>query len=173
VGVMAKTVVLVIDMLRGFLEEGYPLFCGHESRKIIPRVIKLLNDLEEKEIIYICDSHQQDDPEFKLWPHHCISGSKEAELIEELQAYPGRIIPKRRYSGFFGTELDKILEEIDPEKVIVVGVCTDICVLHTVADLRNRDYNVEVPRDCVSTFDMEAHNFALNHMEKILGARIT
>lgn len=53
------------------------------------------------------------------------------------------------------------------------GVCTDICVLHTAADARNRDYPVEVPADCVASFDARAHQWALRHMERILGARIT
>ena len=38
--------VLVIDMLRGFLEEGYPLYIGEECRRIIPHIQELL----EKEI---------------------------------------------------------------------------------------------------------------------------
>jgi nicotinamidase/pyrazinamidase len=44
--------------------------------------------------------------------------------------------------------------------------------MHTVADARNRDYPVEVPVDCVASFDEEAHKWALRHMEKILGARL-
>ena len=54
-----------------------------------------------------------------------------------------------------------------------MGDCTDICVLHTVAGLRNRDYVVEVPADCVASLDARQHAWALDHMEKILGARIT
>jgi nicotinamidase-related amidase len=166
------TVVLPVDMLRGFLEEGFPLFCGLKARQIIPKVIDLFRRLPKKEIIYICDHHQPDDLEFKMFPPHCIAGSVEAEIIPELRDYPGIIVPKRRYSGFYDTELDALLENLHPSKVIVVGVCTDICVLHTVADLRNRDYIVEVPEDCVTSFDPEAHNFALRHMEKVLGAKI-
>jgi nicotinamidase-related amidase len=45
--------------------------------------------------------------------------------------------------------------------------------MHTVADARNRDYIVEVPVDCVASPDEEAHRFALDHMEKVLGARLT
>ena len=44
--------------------------------------------------------------------------------------------------------------------------------MHTAADARNRDYVVEVPTDCVATFDLEAHRYALQHMEKILGAKL-
>jgi nicotinamidase/pyrazinamidase len=45
--------------------------------------------------------------------------------------------------------------------------------MHTVADARNRDYAVEVPVDCVASFDAEAHRWALKHMEKVLGAKLT
>ena len=60
-----------------------------------------------------------------------------------------------------------------PEKVIVSGVCTDICVMHTVADARNRDYQVEVPVDCVASFNEAAHDWALQNMERGVGAHLT
>jgi nicotinate phosphoribosyltransferase len=107
-----------------------------------------------------------------MFPPHCIEGTAEAELIPELAKYPGEVIPKRRFSGFFETNLDKRLGKLAPEKLIVCGVCTDICVLHTVADARNRGYTVEVPTDCVASFDHRTHQFALEHMEKTLGAKL-
>jgi nicotinamidase-related amidase len=56
---------------------------------------------------------------------------------------------------------------------VYLGDCTDICVLHTVAGLRNRDYVVEVPADCVASFDAQQHEWTLGHMEKILGAEVS
>jgi nicotinate phosphoribosyltransferase len=50
---------------------------------------------------------------------------------------------------------------------------TNICVLHTVANARNRDYPVEVPVDCVASNDEKAHRFALEHIDKVLGAKLT
>ena len=44
--------------------------------------------------------------------------------------------------------------------------------MHTTADARNRDYIVEVPTDCVASFNPEAHRYALQHMESILGATL-
>ena len=52
------------------------------------------------------------------------------------------------------------------------GVLTDICVMHTTADARNRDYEVEIPVGCVASPDEEAHRFALEHMDKVLGAKL-
>ena len=167
-------VVLVIDMLRGFLEEGYPLYCGDKVRRIIPNVQGLLERelAQGSTLFFICDHHDPDDLEFKMFPPHCIDGTAEAEVIPELATYPGEIIPKKRYSGFFGTQLDSKLKDIKPEKLIICGVLTNICVLHTTADARNRDYEVEVPVDCVASPDEEAHRFALEHMEKVLGAKL-
>jgi nicotinate phosphoribosyltransferase len=168
-------VILVVDMLRGFLEEGYPLYCGARARRIIPNIRGLLERelAQGAKIFFICDHHDPDDLEFKMFPPHCVAGSPEAEVIPELAKYKGEVIPKKRYSAFYGTNLDEKLKQFKPEKVIVCGVCTDICVCHTVANARNRDYAVEVPVDCVASFDEKAHHFALEHMEKVLGAHLT
>lgn len=168
-------VVLVIDMIKGFLEKGYPLYCGDKARRIIPDVQRLLEQelARGSKILYLCDSHDPDDLEFKMFPRHCVRGTAEAEVISELARFPGEVIPKRRYSAFYDTSLDGRLKQLKPEKIIVCGVCTDICVCHTTADARNRNYEVEVPVDCVASFDEKAHRFALQHMEKILGAKLT
>jgi len=167
--------VLVVDMVRGFLEEGYPLYCGARARDIIPAVQRLLEQelAQGSTVFFLCDHHAPDDAEFKMFPRHCIEGTAEAELIPELAGYQGEVIPKRRFSAFFDTPLEVKLSQLKPEKLIVCGVRTDICVLHTVADARNRDWEVEVPVDCVASFDEKAHHFALEHMEKILGAKLT
>lgn len=169
--------LLVVDMLKGFLEPGHNLYCGDEARKIIPVVKRLI---EEKlsngdRVIFVCDNHDQDDLEFKMFPVHCVRGTEEAEIIPELSAYveSGEVVRKRRYSAFFDTNLEQRLNELDPHKIVLCGVCTDICVMHTAADSRNRDYEVEVPVNCVASFDHQAHEHALQHMEKILGVRLS
>jgi nicotinate phosphoribosyltransferase len=168
-------VVLVVDMLRGFMEAGNPLYCGDRTRRIIPNIQSLL-ELElarNASVFFICDHHDPDDLEFKMFPPHCVAGTTEAEVIPELAKYPGEVIPKKRYSAFYDTDLEEKLKQLKPEKIIVCGVCTDICVCHTVANARNRDYPVEVPVDCVASFDEKAHHFALEHIEKVLGASLT
>ena len=167
-------VVLVVDMLRGFCEEGNPLYTGESARRIIPNVRQLLERESEvgSRIIYICDNHDLDDLEFQMFPNHCVSGTSEAEVIPELADLPGDVVPKKRYSGFFNTDLEDRLKRLAPDKLTVCGVCTDICVMHTVADARNRDYPVEVPADCVATYSEDGQRFALDHIEKILRAKV-
>jgi nicotinate phosphoribosyltransferase len=170
---MAKA-ILVVDMLRGFLEPGYPLYCGVKARNIIPNIRKLVErEIEAgSEVFYLCDRHKPDDPEFRMFPPHCIEGTAEAEIIPELSQYPGEIIAKRTFSSFHNTSLDKRLKAIKPETIVVCGVTTHICVLQAVIDARNRGYEVEVPVDCVASFDEKTHFVALEHMEKVLGAKL-
>lgn len=156
------------------MEDGFPLFCGEKARYIIPNIDALLKKELDKgsKLFFICDNHEPDDLEFKMFPPHCIAGTREAEIIPELSSYPGEIIPKTRFSGFFKTNLDEKLQKLKPKTIIICGVCTDICILHTVADARNRNYKVYVPINCVASFNDYGHRFALDHMEKVLGAKL-
>ena len=169
-------VVLVIDMVKGFLEPGHNLYCGDESRDIIPRVHDLLirEQAAGSEILFISDHHDPDDLEFEMFPVHCVKGTEEPHVIPELAEFvtETNVIPKNRYSGFFNTPLEAKLAAMNPDKVIICGVCTDICVLHTASDARNRDYPVEVPEDCVASFNPDAHEWALSHLKDILGANV-
>ena len=169
-------VVLVIDMVKGFLEPGHNLYCGDDSREIIPRVQSLLarERASGSEIIFISDHHDPDDLEFQIFPVHCVKGTEEPDVIPELSEFVTKdnVIPKNRYSGFFNTALEARLAAGKPDKIIICGVCTDICVLHTASDARNRDYPVEVPADCVASFNPDAHEWALSHLKDILGAKV-
>ena len=166
--------LLVVDMLVGFMEAGHNLYCGDDARAIIPNVQRLIEreKANGSEVFFICDTHDPDDQEFQTFPVHCVRGTEETNVIPELAGYSGEIVPKRRYSAFFETDLEDKLRALKPEKIIVCGLCTDICVMQTAADARNRDYVVEVPTDCVAAFDPEAHRYALQHLERILGAKL-
>ena len=107
-----------------------------------------------------------------MFPVHCVKGTEEATLIPELRSYKGEFIYKTRYSAFFKTDLEQKLTEIGPDLITICGVCTDICVMHTTADARNRDYKEEVNDNAVASFDLDAHRAALDHLEQILGATV-
>jgi nicotinamidase/pyrazinamidase len=124
-------------------------------------------------VIYLTDNHVPDDAEFKVFSPHAIAGTKGAEIIPELAPEDDDdVIPKRRYSGFFGTDLDITLRERGVDTLRLVGDCTNICVLYTAADARNLGYAVEIVRDGVTSFDAESHIDALRELEKTLGAKL-
>jgi len=167
--------LLVIDMLKDFLNKDGALYCGDESRKILPLIKEKIEQFHRKGdlVVFICDSHDPDDLEFRLFPRHCVSGTSGAEVIDELPlGKQDFIVKKTRYSAFYKTKLDEILKKNKVSEVYVVGVCTSICVMDTVGDLRNRDYPVTVYKDGVADFDQKAHKFSLERMEKIYGAKI-
>ncbi len=171
---MPKKALLVIDMLNDFVLEGAPLEV-HEGRKILPALKRRIEEARREgiPIIYICDSHDKDDEEFKVWPPHAISGTKGAEIIKELKPEEkDYIMRKKRYSGFFETGLDSTLKKLGVKELIITGLVTNICVLYTTADAVMRGYQVTIPKDSVAALNEEDGRFALNQMENILKAKM-
>ena len=79
---------------------------------------------------------------------------------------------KTRYSAFAGTDLDIRLRERHVDTVHLVGVCSDICVLHTAVDAYNLSYNIVVHKSGVAGLTPEGNDWALNHFEHVLGAKV-
>ncbi|MBW1741390.1 MAG: cysteine hydrolase [Deltaproteobacteria bacterium] len=172
---MSEKALIVVDMLNDFVDEKGVLYCGQAARDIIPFIQARLEACRKSGdlVIYLQDSHTEDDKEFEKFPKHAVTGTWGHQIIPELAPQQGDIvIQKRRYSGFFETELSDLLKKHNIQEVEVVGVCTNICVMDTVGGLANRDYNITVPRGGVADFDPEFHAFALKRMDKIYGAKI-
>ncbi len=172
---MSQSAVLVVDMLNDFIRPDGALYCGPQSEAIVQPITERLEQARERGegVIYTCDRHRPDDPEFKMFPPHCVAGTVGAEVIAELAPKErDRVIPKRRYSAFFGTDLSLALREMGIEEIELVGVCTNICVFFTAADARNLAYPVTVNAGRVASFDESAHKFALEQMESVLGVTV-
>ena len=170
-----RRTLLVIDMLRGFLEPDGALYCGEASRAIIPYVARRIRIFERRRdaVLFLCDRHAQADPEFRLYPAHCVKGSWEADLVPELPVpETAHVIPKTTLDVFYKTRLDRVLAQVKPDEVEVVGVCTNICILLAVAGLAVRKMPTVVPRRGVATFDAKAHDYALAQMESVFGATV-
>ena len=170
-----RRALVVIDMIHDFAHEGGALYCGPSIQRIVPVIQAELERARGsgEPIVYLTDAHLPDDAEFQMFPPHAIVGTAGAQIIPELAPRDTDVvIPKRRYSGFFGTDLDITLREKSVDTLRLVGDCTNICVLYTAADARNLGYAVEVVEEGVTSFDEEAHRDALRELEKTLGARI-
>lgn len=166
--------LLVIDMLRDFLEEEGALCIG-ETKEFREKIKAKLEEWrrENLPVIYIIDRHHPNDSEFKMFPPHCVAGKWGSEIVDELAPQDNDyLIYKRRYSAFFGTDLDLTLRELGITEIELTGVCTQICILYTAADARMRHYSVVVDRNLVNSFDLEAHEFALKEMENTLGVKV-
>ncbi len=171
---MTRT-LLVVDCLNDFLDLGGSLNCGTAGRTVLPAIAGEIEAARRQgmDVLYACDAHRPDDAEFELYPPHCVEGTWGAEIVPELAPQPGdRIVRKRRFSAFFGTDLDLVLRETGSQELRIVGVCTNICVLYTTADARMRGYGVTVPARAVTSFDPEAHRFALGQLRDVLKATL-
>jgi nicotinamidase-related amidase len=172
---MGAQALIVVDMLNDFIHPEGALYCGEGARAIVPLIAERVAAARKAghAVIYLQDAHAPDDREFDRFPPHGGAGTWGSRIIDELAPRPGEpVLAKTRYSGFYGTALAKILAEIAPEEVTVVGVCTSICVMDTVGGLANRDYRVRVPRRAVADFDETFHRFALERMQRLYGANI-
>ena len=123
-------------------------------------------------VIFCNDAHVRGlDRELNLWGEHGIAG--ETRIFPEIEVGEGDIIiPKRRYSGFFQTDLDLTLRELGVSTVIAVGADTNICVLHTLADACFNNYASVVVTDATMTFLCGTQEGALEHCEKCYGSKL-
>ncbi len=172
---MGKTALIVADMLNDFIDPRGALYVGAQARRIIPFVAHRIEATRRQGgvVIFVCDAHAEDDREFRHFAPHAVQGSWGSWVIPELPVQPEDYrVDKTRYSAFTGTNLDKVLQREQVERVEVVGVCTSICILETVKELFDRDLPTLVYRDGVADFDPEAHAFALKHMARIFGAEV-
>jgi len=173
---MTRRVLLVIDMLNDFLDPAGALYCGEEARKVIPVIRSLIEQFTTggEPVIFLRDAHAQNDKEFELFPPHAIKGSWGSDVISELAPGPNSsIVDKTRFSGLFGNRLADLLAEIKPDEVWVTGVLTSICVMDTTGGLRDRDFETVIPVDAVADIDPVWHEFALERMKKVYGAKLT
>ncbi|MEW6378153.1 MAG: isochorismatase family cysteine hydrolase [bacterium] len=173
---MAGKALLIIDMLNDFVKEGAPLEVP-ETRRVIPVIQEETAKAhrEEYPVIYVCDSHEPDDQEFKRfgWPAHAVRGTAGAQVVDELQPSSGDlIVEKTTYSGFYNTGLDNMLKTLGVDTLRLTGCVTHICVMFTASDAVLRGYAVEVVRRGVAGLAPEDHEAALRIMNRVLGAAI-
>lgn len=148
-----------------------------EEERVVSNSVKVVDAARKAglPIIFCDDAHIPGvDRELKLWGEHGIAGKTEPNPA--LRAGSGErdfIIPKRRYSGFFQTDLDLTLRELGVNTLIAVGEDTNICVLHTLCDAYYLGYNTVVVEDATRTFLCGTQEAAIEHFQKCYGSRIT
>lgn len=159
--------VINVDMVNGFVKEG--AMADRYIEHIIPEHKKIMKQIvnEQEGLAIIKDTHKKDCIEFNRFPVHCVEGTEEAELIKELKEFePSAIVYKKNStSTMFAPKFIENIEEMEKlEKVIIIGCCTDICILNLAIPLKNyfdqKDKNIEiiVPKNAVETYNSDIHN---------------
>ncbi|MFM9318926.1 cysteine hydrolase family protein [Streptococcus sp. ST16] len=177
--------LISIDYTEDFVADQGKLTAGAPAQAIseaIAQVTRLAFERGEY-IFFTIDAHEEKDafhPESKLFPPHNIIGTSGRNLYGKLadfyqaHASDSRVfwMDKRHYSAFSGTDLDIRLRERRVDTVILTGVLTDICVLHTAIDAYNLGYHIEIVKPAVASIWPEHHQFALGHFKNTLGAKL-
>lgn len=169
-----KTALLVMDMIHDFVDSDGALYVP-DAGGIVPAISSLIKEAREAgaTVVFINDSHDAGDKEFEIWPEHAITGTKGAQVIDDIALFDSdHVIEKKRYSGFYGTTLESILEEYSISRIVITGTVTNICVMTTAFDAAARDYEVVVFKDAVAGLDKDDHEFALRQIDKVIGGTV-
>jgi nicotinamidase-related amidase len=171
----ARTALVVLDMQNDFVQRGGSLLVP-DAEATIPAIRRLLElaRLNRMRVVYGQDTHHRGDPEWEMWPEHCLEGSWGWEIIAELA--PGvddTVLRKVRYDAFFGTSLDYLLRLWGVDTLIICGTVANIGVQYTAASAALRWYHVVIPQDAISAlepFDLEA---SLRQTAFVFAGRVT
>lgn len=162
--------VLIIDMVEEFVSGR---FGSDRARRCAESIEKLIEIARKKGwmIIFTVDKHTSQDFEFRVWGRHCVRDEPSTKLVFH-QTSSDIVIEKMRYDAFFNTPLDTILRNYDIESIVLAGISTDICVLHTAAGAFFRNYEIFVCRECTEAIDESTKEWAIKYMERVYGAKI-
>ena len=163
--------ILVVDMLNDFVTDA--LGCDR-AKAIVPATAELLDAARKAgvPVIFCNDAHIAGiDRELQIWGDHAIAGTKCAEVIPELHlSVKDFVVPKRRYSGFFQTDLDILLKELGVKTVVMTGLHAHMCVRHTSADAFCLGYDVVVAKEATDSFTEEDYQGGLAYLKTCYGA---
>jgi nicotinamidase-related amidase len=177
-----RAALIVIDMQQGyyqpFEQAGIPLMAGFAEQ--VERVVRVVDACRAAgvPVVFTQEVHRRDHVDFGRELDgeegiHCLEGDPGTDLVQELRPREGDyLITKRRYSAFFGTDLEILLRGLHVQTLLLVGGLTDVCVHYTFADAHQWNYHVRVLEDCVLGSTVQRHHAALSAMEYLQhGAR--
>lgn len=161
-----ETALVIVDVVNGFAKEG--ILSSPRIYGIISPIADLLKKFKEKSMraIVFADAHSPDSVELKSFPQHCLLGTYESEVVEELQKIGGyTLFPKNSTNGFLEKDFaDWYAQHDEIKNWVITGDCTDICILNFALTMkndcnrRNKESRVIVPLNSVDTYDSPGHD---------------
>ena len=180
-----KTVFVDIDTQFDFMNPRGNLYVP-DAEDIIDNIKKLFDYAKEHKIKILSsiDAHTVDDPEFNLFPAHCVKGTpgnqkieastcndnitienREQEITESIMNHDQIIVESQTFDIFESTNTDKIVKKLDAQNFVVFGVATDYCVKAAVLGLLKRGYNVSLVTDATTAITIKGEEQSLNEMK--------
>ncbi len=157
-----RAAVLAIDMQNFFHQIAQP---------VLKNVSRVIQTCRQKNIPVIFTQHGHTEPDSdggllgEWWGELIIGGTEDWKFLPEIKIESEDIVlPKKRYSAFFETDLDKILQSWGIRDLIISGVMTNLCCETTARDAFMRDYRVFFLIDGTATGSSELHLAALKNL---------
>ncbi len=174
-----ETALLLIDMQYSFLhhqgENYYP-----QARDVVDPCLKLVNAARNgnRLIVYVVERHRDglnDFEQLKL-PSHGLHSSINSALIPEFGEQTSRseiILFKRRFSAFFGTDLQLLLREQHVDRLVIAGVKTNVCVRATTQDAFGNGFKCLIPRAATNSNRAYLAEASLEDIDRYMGWVVT
>ncbi len=171
-----RAAVIVVDMQNDFVKPQGKLYVpgAQEAATALARLLARARAAGVP-VIYTQDQHGASDPEYRIWGEHVKAGTWGVEIIEELAPQAGdEVVQKPRYDAFYASRLEDVLRTRPTVDTLVIGgVVTNICVLHTAGSAALRWYKVVVPQDGVAALSAFDQTAALHQIDFLYKGTIT
>lgn len=187
-----KTIFWEVDVQSDFMLPGGKLYVPG-AEKIIPNIKRLVDEARAGRVLLVSsgDAHPENDPEFAVFPPHCLKGTPGADLLPEAQAQKVLRIPnepsfklpekfndagqilleKQTLDVFKNVHADEVVERLGRDSEFVVfGVVTEFCVRCAAKGLLDRGRKVSLVTDAIEQISPADGRRALDEL-KSLGAR--
>ena len=183
-----------VDVQADFMLPGGKLYVPG-AEKLLPNIRRLTDAARQAQVFLVSHGcfHTPDDPEFKIFPPHCVKGTEGAELVPEavtdrvarvpnevdaklpddLSKYQQILLEKQTLNIFETRHADELVRRLgDHAEFVVFGVVTEYCVSFAAKGLLERKRRVAVVQDAIETLKQEDGQSTIAQLQQ-LGARLT
>ena len=167
----ARHILIVIDLLNDYFRQPGPL--AAQRSQLVGAINRLAAAFRRarQPIVWVRQEFAPDLSDAFLRARRdnhrvTIAGTEGCELLPELERLASdKVLVKKRYSAFFGTDLDETLAALRPVILVLAGINTHACIRTTAIDAYQRDYDVLIASDCVASYDAEHHEVTKRYLE--------
>jgi nicotinamidase/pyrazinamidase len=184
-----------VDVQADFMLPGGKLYVPG-AEKLLPNIRRLTDAARQGRVFLVSHGcfHTQDDPEFAIFPPHCVKGTPGAMLVpealtervitvaneptsalpEDFSRYQQILLEKQTLDIFQSKHADELVKRLGPDvEFVVFGVVTEFCVGLAVKGLLDRGRRVSVARDAIETLSSEDGNATISELQALGATFIT
>ncbi|UOQ55794.1 cysteine hydrolase [Leucobacter allii] len=169
------TALILVDVINSFYEPGQPNYYP-EVEDTLPALARLRDAARASDalLVHAVERHYRGlaDFEFAKLPRHHQAGERDAEFFpgfEPEERVREIVVPKRRYSAFYATDLALVLREQGISRLVIAGVKTNVCIRATVQDAFAGGFEPVVPREATNSNRPHLAEASLEDIDRYFG----